>query len=97
MMEFLAKHWKLIAALLGFGILRQIIQRRKMISLQDKVVLITGGSRGLGLAMALEFAKQGARLVLCARNEIELERARTKLQEVMRLAQLVIMAQRAKR
>jgi hypothetical protein len=33
-----------------------------------KVVLITGGSRGFGLAMAREFAEQGSRLVLCARD-----------------------------
>ena len=78
-MAVLGKTWKLIVVLLGFGILREIIQRRKMIDLLGKVVLITGGSRGLGLAMAMEFAKQGARLVLCARNEVELERARVKL------------------
>lgn len=81
-MEFLTKHWKLMVALLGFGILRQIMRHRQMINLQGKVVLITGGSRGLGLAMAMEFAKQGARLVLCARNEIELEHARVKIAEL---------------
>jgi len=36
--------------------------------LKDKTVLITGGSRGLGLVMAREFAREGARLVLCARS-----------------------------
>ena len=81
-MAFLGKTWKLIVVLLGFGILQEIIRRRKMINLLGKVVLITGGSRGLGLAMAMEFAKQGARIVLCARNEVELERARLKLSEL---------------
>jgi len=81
-MGWLGKTWKLMVILLGFGILREIIQRRKMIHLEGNVVLITGGSRGLGLAMAMEFAKQGARLVLCARNEVELERARMKLSEL---------------
>lgn len=47
--------------------------------LQGKVVLITGGSRGLGLAMAEEFGRRGARLVLTARDPNELERARTLL------------------
>lgn len=46
---------------------------RPRISAAGKVVLITGGSRGLGLAMAREFAAQGARLVLCARDERELD------------------------
>ena len=81
-MTILAKIWKLLVILLGFAVLREIIQRRKMISLLGKVVLITGGSRGLGLAMATEFAEQGARLVLCARNEVDLERARLKLSEL---------------
>ena len=46
-----------------------------------KVVVITGGSRGLGLAMAEEFGRRGARLVLAARDEEELSRARRQLLE----------------
>jgi NAD(P)-dependent dehydrogenase (short-subunit alcohol dehydrogenase family) len=42
-------------------------------------VLIMGGSRGLGLVMAREFAKAGAHVVLTARDEDELERARQDL------------------
>ena len=44
-----------------------------------KVVLITGGSRGLGLVMARQLAEEGARLILCARDEDELENARMEL------------------
>ncbi len=43
------------------------------------VVLITGGSRGLGLALAERFAREGAQLILTARNPDELDRARTLL------------------
>ena len=41
----------------------------------DKVVLITGGSRGLGLVLARQLAQDGARLVLLARDDDELEQA----------------------
>ena len=46
-----------------------------------RIVLITGGSRGLGLVMARKLAAQGARLVLIARDERELDRAKRMLEE----------------
>src|ERR1700728_1598202 len=58
----------------------QIGQRRAR-RLAGKVVLITGASRGLGLAMAEEFGRRGAKLVLAARDPWELERAPQSLVE----------------
>jgi short-subunit dehydrogenase len=46
---------------------------------RDKIVLITGGSRGLGLVLARELAAEGARLAICARDEGELRRAESDL------------------
>ena len=46
-----------------------------------RIVLITGGSRGLGLVMARKLASQGARLVLIARDQRELDRATRMLEE----------------
>ena len=46
-----------------------------VIDLQGKHVLLTGGSRGLGLAMAGEFARAGASLTLVARGREALEKA----------------------
>jgi NAD(P)-dependent dehydrogenase (short-subunit alcohol dehydrogenase family) len=37
-------------------------------TMQDKVVLITGGSRGLGRAMGLGFAEEGANIVVVSRK-----------------------------
>lgn len=54
---------------------------KKLRTLHGKVVLITGGSRGLGLALAEEFGKRGAKLVLAARDAENLERARTLLRK----------------
>lgn len=51
-------------------------------NLKGKVVLITGGSRGLGLALAREFAAQGCHLALCARDDLELTRARVDLEKL---------------
>jgi NAD(P)-dependent dehydrogenase (short-subunit alcohol dehydrogenase family) len=43
------------------------------------VAVITGSSRGLGFLLAREFARQGCRLVICARDQNELDRARREL------------------
>jgi short-subunit dehydrogenase len=43
------------------------------------IALVTGGSRGLGLLIARELGRKGMRVVLCARDEEELERGRAKL------------------
>ena len=39
---------------------------------QDKVVIVTGSSRGLGRAIAKTFAAQGAKIVIAARDSDEL-------------------------
>jgi len=41
--------------------------------LQDKIAIITGGGRGIGHAVALEFAAQGADVVVCARTKDQIE------------------------
>jgi NAD(P)-dependent dehydrogenase (short-subunit alcohol dehydrogenase family) len=63
-----------VAAAAGFGL--ALARRRRRIDLQAKSVLITGGSRGLGLVLAREFARHGCRVAVAARNGEELSRTR---------------------
>ena len=50
-------------------------------TLAGKVVLITGGSRGLGHLLARMLAAEGAQVAICARDAAELDRARLNLVE----------------
>lgn len=54
---------------------RMAIRSQRRIAFDGTVVLITGGSRGLGLLLARRFGQEGARVALCARDRDELARA----------------------
>jgi len=45
------------------------------LALSGKVALVTGASRGIGRAIALELATEGCRVVLCARGREALDAA----------------------
>jgi NAD(P)-dependent dehydrogenase (short-subunit alcohol dehydrogenase family) len=70
-----------VALAAGFGAVWAARQLRSGTgySLRNKAVLITGGSRGLGLALARELAVRGSRLAICGRDPGSLERARASL------------------
>ena len=44
-----------------------------IMKLQDKVAIVTGGGRGLGRSIALLFGKEGAKVVVAARNQNQIE------------------------
>ena len=66
-----------IGSLAGLRLARQ----RRAIDFAGRTVVITGGSRGLGLVLARQLAAKGARVCLLARDERELDRARSLIRE----------------
>jgi short-subunit dehydrogenase len=65
---------KLLAVSAAAGLLLSRIPSRNHLH-AGQVAIITGGSRGLGLALAHRFGRAGMKLVLAAMSEDELERA----------------------
>jgi NAD(P)-dependent dehydrogenase (short-subunit alcohol dehydrogenase family) len=77
-MQLAKEHKKAVmigAVGLGALMVAQAWRRREAYDFGNRSVVITGGSRGLGLVLARELADEGARLTLIARDESELARA----------------------
>jgi NAD(P)-dependent dehydrogenase (short-subunit alcohol dehydrogenase family) len=73
----------LIGAAVGVGAiatLGALKKYRRHYDFDGKVVLITGGARGLGLVLAREFAAEGARIAICSREREELAVAKEDLE-----------------
>src|SRR5262252_1118860 len=66
------------AALLGAWITARIFRTARY-AVRDRVVLITGGSRGLGLVLARHICERGGNVALIARDREELARAKADL------------------
>jgi short-subunit dehydrogenase len=69
-----------VAAGVGTALVtRAIVRRATAWDLRDRVIIITGGSRGLGLVLARQLLERGARVAICARDLDELGRAHAEL------------------
>jgi NAD(P)-dependent dehydrogenase (short-subunit alcohol dehydrogenase family) len=68
-------------ALAGVMVAMRIVRNVRTYSMNGQCVFITGGSRGLGLAIAIECARRGARIAICARDSAALGRAAERLRE----------------
>ncbi|EKK00750.1 short chain dehydrogenase/reductase family oxidoreductase [Rhodopirellula baltica SH28] len=63
----------------GIVVTRAIVRRKRTFDWRNKRVVITGGSRGLGLVIARQLADQGARIAITARTEEDLSAAAAEL------------------
>src|SRR5262245_391579 len=68
--------WLGAAALLVGGWITARLVRTAQYTLRDKVAMISGGSRGLGLVLARHICEQGGNVALLARDAEELARAK---------------------
>ena len=66
------------------------IDRSLSSRVKDKVVLITGGSSGIGLATAKKVAAAGAKTVICARGLEDLEKAKAEIEAETKGAQVFV-------
>ncbi len=86
---------KMVGVAAAYSAWRLAVNYSRSMDFRGRVVAITGGSRGLGLVLARQLAAEGAKLAICARNEVELEIAQNELLEfgVPVLAQVCDMQQ----
>ena len=72
--------WLKVASVVGSVLLgRSVLRSRRTIELAGKLVVITGGSRGLGLVLARAVVERDGRVAICARDAAELARAHEEL------------------
>ena len=64
--------------------------KNKQLNISKKVVLITGGSKGLGYYIAESFVKSGCNVMICSRNLIDLKKAYKKLNLVKKNNQKIV-------
>jgi short-subunit dehydrogenase len=65
----------------AYAAYRAVLMFSRRYDFHNRLVVITGASRGLGLVLARQLADEGAALVLCARDEVELAVAAAELRQ----------------
>jgi NAD(P)-dependent dehydrogenase (short-subunit alcohol dehydrogenase family) len=67
------------------------------LGLENKVVFVTGGSKGIGLACAQAFSAEGARIAICSRSRDNIDKASAKIKDAFGVAADLVDAAAAER
>ena len=68
-----------IAGISAVTLVRAVLRRSRRLDLTGRVAIVTGGSRGLGLRIAEELGRRGARVAICGRDQAALDAAERRL------------------
>jgi len=60
------------------------------LGLKNKIAFVAASSQGLGKAVAIELAKEGSNLVICGRNQKQLDKTKTEIEKVSQVNVLAI-------
>jgi len=60
------------------------------LGLRNKIAFVAASSQGLGKAVAIELAKEGSNLVICGRNQKQLDKTKTEIEKVSQVNVLAI-------
>ncbi|HVS66507.1 MAG TPA: SDR family oxidoreductase [Thermoanaerobaculia bacterium] len=71
-----------LGALGAVLVLARAVRRHRALDLEGRRALVTGGSRGLGLCIAEELARQGVQVAILARDPVELDAAAERIRAV---------------
>jgi hypothetical protein len=82
-------------AAVGWWFTRHLLTRSRRFEYRDKVVLITGGSRGLGLVLARQLVAEGARVAICSRESGNWSGRSNSWEPLFRLTSLTFASRRA--
>ena len=65
------------------------------LGIKDKVAFITGASAGIGLSTAEAFVNEGAKVIICGRNQQKLDDAKKQIKkiQVLMLALMLVIHQ----